>query len=295
MHATAKTSTGGFPIGIRLTGPMADRPVAEIATWATGAGFGCVDLPASLQATVPQWQKAGLPVGTLDLFGREWSGMLSADAAKRRATVAQAEQVIRAAAAAGVKIIFVVMLAEDVNLPRKETFGYMVETYGALRAVLQATGVRVAIEGWPGCNAHCCTPESYRAFLREMNSPHFGINYDPSHLLRMGIDPLRFIKEFAPQVVHVHGKDTIIDADRLYNHGTEQAGFLTEAQRWGGWFWRYTIPGRGRAPWGALLAELKAARYQGFVSIELEDVDFNGTLDGEKRGFVAARDFLKSA
>jgi len=295
MHATAKTSTGGFPIGLRLTGTMADRPVAEIATWSAAAGFGCVDLPALMLATVPQWRQAGLSVGTLDLFGREWSGMLSADAAMRRATVAQAERSIRAAAAAGVKVIFVVMLAADVNLPRKETFGYMVETYGALRDVLKATGVRIAIEGWPGCNAHCCTPESYRAFLREMDSTHFGINYDPSHLLRMGIDPRRFLKEFAPQVVHVHGKDTLIDADRLYNHGTEQAGFLTEAQRWGGWFWRYTIPGRGQAPWSALLGELVAVKYQGFVSIELEDLDFNGTLDGEKRGFLAARDFLQSA
>jgi len=220
--------------------------------------------------------------------------MLSADTGKRQATVTQAEQVIRSAAAAGVKIIFVVMLAEDVNLPRKETFGYMVETYGALRDVLQATGVRVAIEGWPGCNAHCCTPESYRAFLSEMNSAHFGINYDPSHLLRMGIDPLRFVKEFDPQVVHVHGKDPLIDAERLYNHGTEQAGFIGEPQRWGGLFWRYTIPGRGQAPWSALLAELKSARYQGYVSIELEDGEFNGTLEGEKRGFLASRDFLKS-
>ncbi|MBK8857548.1 MAG: hypothetical protein IPN11_07620 [Opitutaceae bacterium] len=43
-----------------------------------------------------------------------------------------------------------------------------------------------------------------------------------------------------------------------------------------------------------LLTVLKDAGYKGYVSIELEDVDFNGTVDGEKRGFLAARDFLQS-
>ncbi len=294
MSTVAKTRTGGFSIGLRLTGPLADRPVEETAAWARAEGFGCVDIFAKQRSTVGAWAKGGVPVGTLDLFGNEWTGMLSADAGKRNETVALAIQAIRASAAAGAKLLFGVMLAENVNLPRKETFGYMVETYGQIRDVLKETGLKYAIEGWPGCNAHCCTPESYRAFLREMNSPHFGINYDPSHLLRMGIDPLRFIKEFAPHVLHVHGKDTIIDAERLYNFGSEQAGTFGDALPWGGWFWRYTIPGRGRAPWTPLLTELAAAGYKGFVSIELEDGDFNGTPEGERRGFLAARDFLKT-
>ena len=290
----AQTRTGGFAIGLRLTGPLAARPVAETAVWALQNGFGCVDLPASQLDSVAAWQSAGLPVGTIDLFGGEWSGMLSADAGKRKATVALGAKFIHDSAARGVKVLFGVMLAEDVALPRKETFGYMVESYGQLRDALQQTGLKLAIEGWPGCNAHCCNPESYRAFLKEMNSPQFGINFDPSHLIRMGIDPLRFIQEFAPQVVHMHGKDTFIDAERLYNIGTEQAGVFGDGLPWGGWFWRYTIPGQGRAPWRQLLAELKSVGYGGYVSIELEDGDYNGTIAGEYRGFLASRDFLQS-
>ena len=294
MSTPAKTRTGGFPIGIRLTGEFTKAPVADIAAWTKAHGFGGVDVYANMLATVPAWQQAGLAIGTMDLFGPEWSGMLSADAAKRKATVALAQKFIRESAKAGVKLFFIVMLAEDEKLPRKETFGYMVETYGQLRDVLKETKTKLSVEGWPGCNAQCCTPESYRAFLKEMNSPQYGINYDPSHLLRMGIDPLRFIAEFAPQVVHVHGKDTFIDPERLYNLGTEQAGVFGEGLPWGGWFWRYTIPGAGAAPWTKILTTLKAAGFGGFVSIELEDVNFNGTLDGEKRGFLAARDFLQT-
>lgn len=291
----ARTRTGGFPIGLRLTGPLAAEPVATTAAWAVAAGFACVDLPASLRDFGRAWSQAGLPVGTVDLFRREWGGMLSADAGRRRETVALAQQAIRTAAAQGCGIHFVVMLAEDVNLLRRETFGYMVETYGQLRDVLRETGTRIAIEGWPGCNAHCCNPESYRAFLRAMDSPHFGINFDPSHLIRMGIDPLRFVREFAPQIVHVHGKDTLIDPERLYEIGHEQAGVFGEPYAWGGWHWRYTIPGKGSAPWSDLFTVLKGAGYAGLVSIELEDADCNGTPDGERRGFIAARDFLRTA
>lgn len=294
MSAPAKTKTGGFPIGIRMTGEFDKLPPAEVAAWATKHGFGCIDVGANRLPDVAAFQKGGLPIGTIDLLGREWFGMMSADAGKRKATVALAQKMIRDSAKAGVKLFFIVMLAEDVNLPRKETFGYMVETYGQLRDVLKETKTKLSVEGWPGCNAQCCTPESYRAFLKEMNSPQYGINYDPSHLLRMGIDPVRFIQEFAPHVVHVHGKDTLIDAERLYNLGTEQAGVFAEGMPWGGWFWRYTIPGAGTAPWKKIFTTLKAAKFGGFVSIELEDVTFNGTVAGEKRGFIASRDFLKS-
>lgn len=294
MSTPAKTKTGGFPIGIRMTGEFDKLAPADVATWATANGFGCIDIGANRLPAVPAFQKGGLPIGTIDLFGPEWSGMLSADAGKRKGTVAIAQKFIRASAAAGVKLFFIVMLAEDANLPRKQTFGYMVETYGQLRDVLKETTTKLSVEGWPGCNAQCCTPESYRAFLQEMNSPAYGINYDPSHLLRMGIDPLRFVQEFAAQVVHVHGKDTFIDPERLYNLGTEQAPVFADGLPWGGWFWRYTIPGAGSAPWTKIFTTLKSAGFGGFVSIELEDVTYNGTVDGEKRGFLAARDFLQS-
>jgi sugar phosphate isomerase/epimerase len=295
MTTPAKTLTGEYPIGIRLTGTLMEQPIAATAQWAVDQGFGCVDIPSAPIDNASKWSAAGLPVGTMDLFGREWTGMLSANADTRKQTVKLACDTLRAMATAGVKIAFVVMLAEDVSLPRKETFGYMVESYGQLKAVLAETDIRLAIEGWPGCNAHCCNPESYRAFLKEMDSPHYGINFDPSHLIRMGITPLKFLKEFAPLVVHVHGKDTHIDADRLYEIGHEQAAVFTEHFAWGGATWRYTIPGKGRASWTELLQELVAVNYRGYVSIELEDADYNGTLEGERRGFTAARDFLRSS
>jgi sugar phosphate isomerase/epimerase len=58
--------------------------------------------------------------------------------------------------------------------------------------------------------------------------------------------------------------------------------------------WRYTIPGHGGSRWPEMLRVLHDAGYAGAVSIELEDENFNGTLEGEKAGLLHARDFLES-
>jgi sugar phosphate isomerase/epimerase len=111
----------------------------------------------------------------------------------------------------------------------------------------------------------------------------------------MGIDPVRFLEEFAPKVFHVHGKDTEIMEEDLYEHGHLQDATFATRHTNGGYCWRYTIPGHGRARWGRMLSQLKAAGYDGVISIELEDEDYNGSEEGEKRGLIAGRSFLEDA
>jgi sugar phosphate isomerase/epimerase len=128
--------------------------------------------------------------------------------------------------------------------------------------------------------------------FNECGSPSIGINYDPSHLIRMGIDPLRFLKEFAPRVGHVHGKDTEILTDDVYEYGTEQPATFKKSPAFGAAAWRYTIPGAGSTNWGEVFRILQENDYQGAVCIELEDKDYNGSEEGEKRGFISGAQFL---
>ena len=109
----------------------------------------------------------------------------------------------------------------------------------------------------------------------------------------MGIDPVRFLSEFATKVYHCHGKDTEIMTDEIYEFGDLQPDINRPRHGFGEKHWRYTIPGHGVARWHRMLSQLQAAGYKGFVSIELEDENFNGTTEGEQRGFLASRDFLK--
>ena len=119
------------------------------------------------------------------------------------------------------------------------------------------------------------------------------MNFDASHLIRMGIDPVRFLDEFASKVYHVHGKDTEIINEAVQDHGNLQPATFAKAHGFGAFHWRYTLPGHGCARWTKMFEQLVAAGYDGFVSIELEDENFMETDEMKMRGMIASRDFLK--
>ena len=291
----SKTATGGFTIGYRQIGSAWQKSAADFAAWTTQNGFGFVDLGRhNVPADAAALAKAGLAAGSADLL--DWNGyqaMIAPDSAERKALIEATTAHIEASAAAGAKVFFTVTVPADKAKSRKENFALMVESYSALIPALERTGTKVVIEGWPGPSAVCCTPEVYRAFFREAGSDCFGVNYDPSHLIRLGVDPMRFLKEFADRVFHVHAKDTELYPDALYECGWEYGPVFTPTHGFGSAPWRYTLPGHGVAPWIEIFRVLKAAGYRGGVSIELEDENFNGTEEGEKRGLVKSREFLE--
>ena len=49
--------------------------------------------------------------------------------------------------------------------------------------------------------------------LREAAGPLVGANYDPSHLMWMGADPIAAIDALGDAIFHVHAKDTRIEPD----------------------------------------------------------------------------------
>ena len=287
--AMLTTRTGNFPIGFRRGGSDWQKDLPGALNWATANGLGVIDVGRSA-ADVATTVAAGLRVGSADLL--EWQPMFSPDAARRAASVAENAAFITGAAAAGAKNFFLVILPQDPALPRHENFGYAAESLNALAPALEAAGARLVIEGWPGPGALACTPEGYRALFNAVPSPAIGINYDPSHLLRMGIDPLRFLNEFIARVGHVHGKDTEILPDDVYEYGTEQPATFKKTPAFGGAAWRYTIPGAGLTDWPAVFTTLQANNYTGAVCIELEDKDYNGSEDGEKQGILSGAQFL---
>jgi sugar phosphate isomerase/epimerase len=287
------TSTGGFAIGFRRGWSAWQQDLNGLSDWALESGLGVVDLGSDVVTSAPIVTAKGLKVGSGDLL--HWSGLLSPDAGKRAEAVAANIAHIEAAAPLGVTNYFAVMLPEDPKRPRVENFGYMVESLNALTPVLEANNSHIVIEGWPGEGALCCTPEGYRAAFAECPSLAIGINFDPSHLIRMGIDALRFLQEFPERVFHVHGKDTEIFREMIYELGYEQPPTFAKGHGFGTATWRYTIPGHGEFPWKRGLKVLADAGYQGAVSIELEDEDYNTDETGEKIGLLAGANFLTTA
>jgi sugar phosphate isomerase/epimerase len=290
----AKTTTGEFLIGYRSGGGPWQKKTEEALAWTIANGFGTFDLPPGRMKEIPGMAAKGVKIGSLDLM--EWGGyqgLISPDKAKRTAAVELARNNIENGTELGATIFFTLMLPEDPNLPREENFKYMVESYSALVATLEKCGGKLAVEGWPGPGALCCTPETYRALFEQIPSPVVGVNYDPSHLVRMGIDYLRFLHEFAGRVHHVHGKDTEIIDENLYEFGSEQPATFAKSIGYGAWSWRYTIPGHGIVRWTPVFKLLVDAGYRGFVSIELEDARFCTDETNEKLGLIKSREFLE--
>ncbi|MEM7033172.1 MAG: sugar phosphate isomerase/epimerase [Chloroflexota bacterium] len=285
-----KTRTGGYEIGFRLRGWTSKTSFENVVSWTVDSGLKGMDIGPDADKEGQQVLDAGLWIGSADL--KSWQGLISADKGKRAEAIAENKTYIEACAKYGPMNYFVVMLPSDATLPRDENFGYMVESFTELAPTFEENDARIVIEGWPGPGALCCTPETYRAFFEAVPSKAMGVNYDPSHLLRMGIDPIRFLNEFVDRVYHVHGKDALLLEDNLYEYGTEQPATFAKPVPFGAYAWRYTIPGHGLTPWGEVFRILEANGYAGRVSIELEDANFNDGGDEEKFGILQSASYL---
>lgn len=285
------TRTGGFTIGFRRGGSDWQKGISSVLEWAKAVNFGAMDLGRDGDKLGREVAAAGLRIGSVDL--EDWQGMISPDKDKRDDAVARNAEYVKACAVFGPMNHFVVMLPEKSELPREKNFGYMVASFSELAPVLEKNNARLVIEGWPGPGALCCTPEGCRAFFKECSSKAMGINFDPSHLIRMGIDPLRFLRDFAGRVGHVHGKDAELFAERLYELGHEQPPTFAKHLAYGGNHWRYTIPGHGIMSWAEAFKILNEHGYKGCVSIELEDQNFNGSEETEKLGLTLGLRYLE--
>jgi len=284
------TRTGNFPIGFRRGWTDWQKDITSLIQWSKDNGLSGIDIGRDPDTVGKQITGAGLRLGSVDL--KEWQGMISPNKATRSKAIKANADYIDTNAPLGSLNYFVVMLPEKPELPRAENFGYMVESFTALAPVLEAARARIVIEGWPGPGALCCTPEAYRALFKAVPSKAMGVNYDPSHLMRMGIDTLRFLREFISRVYHVHGKDTEMNAENQYEFGHEQPPTFAKPVAFGNMAWRYTIPGHGQIRWGEIFKTLAGSKYKGMVSIELEDANFNGTSEGEKQGILLGAQYL---
>ena len=294
----ASTRTGNFPIGFRRGHSEWQQDLSAVIHFAKSHGFAGLDVDALPPHEIKQVLDAGLAIGSVDL-PQSWTDLISPDADTRRQAADRAADYVREVSALGVRNFFTVLIPQEHDRPRSENLDMAVDGYGRLCEAIGDTDARIAIEGWPGRPPHFstlgCTPADCRLIFERIESPVMGINFDPSHLIRMGIDPVRFADEFAPRIHHVHAKDTELLDDALYEHGNLQSATLAKPQGYGGHHWRYTIPGQGVTRWSKLLSILASAGYEGLVSIELEDEHFNGTTQGEQQGLLASKNFLLSA
>lgn len=294
MMRDMPTRTGQFPIGFRRGwSNWQTADLSSLASWAKQNGFEAIDLGRITAADVQTLKAAGLRLGTVDLL--QFGEITHPDAGKRREIIAANVAYVAEAAALGARIFFTVIGGEPAKT-RGENYRVAVESFAPIAEAAANAGATIAIEGYPGDAPHyallCTTPETCRAFLKDIPRG-VSLNYDPSHLIRLGVDHIRFLGEFLPHVAHVHGKDTQLFPEAAYEFGLYQPAAFATPHKFGAQAWRYTIPSRGSARWSEIFNMLKAANYRGMVCIELEDENFNGSEAGEKDGLLQSQQYLR--
>ena len=281
-------------IGLRIPGACGREPLADFAAWCKADGFSAIDLGGANSERVAAVRDAGLEIGTFDLGGTP--RLLSPDADERKLGIDAGIAAINAIADVGGTRAFCVFFPQNSRQSRRDSFENWKSSFPSVVAEAEKRGVRIAVEGWPGPDnsALGVTPETLRAMFAAVPSDHFGINYDPSHLVRVGVDYQRFLGEFAGRVIHTHGKDTVFDANAAYDYGNLGPTFDSTVFCGGG-NWRYCIPGEGTVDWAWVCGRLQQAGFDGIVSVELEDFRYNGSVEAEKLGLSRARRNLSLA
>jgi sugar phosphate isomerase/epimerase len=107
--------------------------------------------------------------------------------------------------------------------------------------------------------------------LRREIGPIVGANLDPSHLFWMGADPLAAVIALGDAVYHVHAKDTAMNAAVQNLTGRlETIGHGNVKDR----SWNYVTLGYGHGEewWRAFCYGLRLNGYDGWLSIEHEDI-----------------------
>jgi len=106
--------------------------------------------------------------------------------------------------------------------------------------------------------------------LREAIGPIIGANYDPSHPLWMGADPLAAVRSLGSAIYYVHAKDCRIEPIPTGIDGVLETRPSSDVAHRS---WNYATLGYGHDEtwWRQFCAALRMVGYDGVLSIEHED------------------------
>lgn len=129
---------------------------------------------------------------------------------------------------------------------------------------------RVAFEMHPGFVVY--NPDTLLK-LREQAGPVIGANFDPSHLVWQGINPVEAIKKLGKEnaIYHVHAKDIYLDQANIHVNGVLDTKHYSDILN-RSWTFRSVGYGQSEKVWKDILSALSAVGYEYVVSIEHEDM-----------------------
>ena len=198
---------------------------------------------------------------------------MDADLEKRAHNIAHLKKVIAASSKLGVNLV-TTFIGRDQTKTVEENLELVKQVWPPIIAYAASLGVKVAIENcpmlfgrdqWPGGQNLMTTPKIWRQLFAIIDSPYFGINYDPSHFIWQQMDYVKPLYEFRDKIFHVHFKDIKLYPDKLNDCGIMAYPLEYMSPK---------LPGYGDVNWGRYVSALTDIGFDGFACIEVEDKAF---------------------
>jgi len=261
-----------------LTAPFGREKLATVLDFAADEGIPALEIiagpgsnhidPAQLTAAKVRSirdavEGRGLTISSLAYYTN------TADPANARNIQAHAKKCIDTAVKLGVPTVCMLAGMPVDGMSKIETIRKVLpKAFKPILAHAAKKGVNIALENY---FATCLQgPDTFECLFETIPDDHFGLNYDPSHLVHQQCDHLLPVSMFAKRIFHTHAKDTLVDKAKLAKVGVYAPGW-----------WRYVIPGFGNIDWGEYISHLRMNGYDGVLSIEHED-----GAQGREEGFM---------
>ncbi|RRD04318.1 sugar phosphate isomerase/epimerase [Arachnia propionica] len=296
-----------------LTACLPDRSLAEIVSWAADEGFEALEVAAwpalghrPFTAThivaenfgteqVDQVQELladkGVDISSLAYYDNN----LHPDPTERQAINTHVLACIDAAALLGVPTVGT-FIGRDWTRSVRENLSEAEEVFRPLVDRAGEKGVKLVIEncvmegwhpdGYPGNLAY--SPELWEW----MFSLGLHLNFDPSHLVWMGIDPVTAMTPYVDRIAHAQAKDIQLFPDRRDRYGWPGVT-VNRQDPWDVGWWRYRVPGLGEVDWRRVVDALYEHGFDGVLSVEHEDPVWGGTEVKVKTGLQIAHQTLR--
>lgn len=164
-----------------------------------------------------------------------------------------------------------------------------IEVFGHLTKFAADFGVRIAFENCDmGGDYHrtrfniAHSPRAWRMMFDAVPAENMGLEWEPCHQMVSLIDPIAQLREWAPKVFHLHGKDATVNWDVLRKEGIRGGHNLV---------WHRT-PGFGDTNWTDVITLLRMHHFVGAIDIEgWHDPIYRDEL--EMTGQVRGLNYLK--
>lgn len=297
-----------------LTACMPERPLEEIAAFAAATGFEALELAAwpgegdrpfvarHVAAEAYDDREAGRVRAALDDNGLALSALayydnnLHPDPPVREAIHRHLRACIDAAGELG-GVPVGTFIGRDPTRSVAENLRDAERVFPPLVDYASERGVRLMIEncvmegwhpdGYPGNLAY--SPELWE-WMFDLG---LWLNFDPSHLLWLGIDPVAALRPYVHRVAHAHAKDAETFPAERDRYGFFGRTSTRDTDPWDMGWWRYRIPSLGQVDFRHYVDALYEGGFDGVLSVEHEDPVWGGAPEKVERGLRVAHAHLR--